>query len=127
MHGVPASAGKGEGGAGLSQVGNVVGGNVGLSKFVFSTKSFLVNIKLTRHQSDYIKTKLKTGHYSSASEVVREAIRTQEALETRQEALEQSIEEGIESGPAQVADEAYWRTLDAELEKEHGRRSRRAA
>lgn len=81
-----------------------------------------MNIKLTKQQRDYIKAKLKSGQYGSASEVVREAMRPQAALEARQEALEQSIEEGIESGPAGIADAAWWKSLDAELEKSHGRR-----
>lgn len=86
-----------------------------------------MNIKLTKAQRDYIAAKLKTGHYDSPSEIVREALRTQVAIEARQEALEQAIEEGIESGPAEAADAAWWKTLDAELEKSHGRRRRPAA
>jgi antitoxin ParD1/3/4 len=86
-----------------------------------------VNLKLTKQQRDFIKAKLKTGQYSNASEVVREAMRTQAAFEARQESLEQAIEEGIESGPAEIADTAWWKALDVELEKSHGRRRRRAA
>jgi antitoxin ParD1/3/4 len=86
-----------------------------------------VNVKLTKQQRDYIKAKLKTGQYSDASEVVREAMRTQAALEARREGLEQAIEDGVESGPAELADNAWWKALDAELEKAHGRRRRRAA
>jgi antitoxin ParD1/3/4 len=86
-----------------------------------------VNVKLTKQQRDYIQAKLKTGQYSNASEVVREAMRTQAALEARREGLEQAIEEGIESGPAELADTAWWKALDAELENTHGRRRRRAA
>ena len=65
-----------------------------------------MNVHITKQQRDYIKAKIKTGHYGNASEVVREAMRTQAALDARQEALEQSIEEGIESGPAELADAA---------------------
>ena len=81
-----------------------------------------MNLKLTKKQRDFIKAKLNTGQYSDASEVVREAMRTQAALEARQETLEQAIEEGIESGPAELADAAWWKALDAELTKAHGRR-----
>ena len=86
-----------------------------------------MNLKLTKKQRDFIKAKLNTGQYSDASEVVREAMRTQAALEARQEALEQAVEEGIESGPAELADSSWWKALDAELDKAHGRRRRRAA
>lgn len=86
-----------------------------------------MNVSLTKQQRDYIKAKLKTGQYGSASEVVREAMRTQAALEARQDSLEQLLEAGIESGPAEIADAAWWKSLDTELEKSHVRRRRRAA
>ncbi len=61
-----------------------------------------MNIHLTDHFERYIEDKLKSGQYSSASEVVRDALRLLEEQDRikalRLEALREEIRKGLESG-----------------------------
>ncbi len=61
-----------------------------------------MNIHLTHHFEQFIEDKLKSGHYSSASEVVREALRLLEEQDrikaAKLEALREEIRKGLESG-----------------------------
>jgi antitoxin ParD1/3/4 len=63
-----------------------------------------INISLTPRLEEMIREKIASGSYSSASEVVREALRLLE-LEDQLRALKlqrlgQDIREGLDSGPA---------------------------
>lgn len=79
-----------------------------------------MHISLTNELEDYVKAKVATGMYSSASEVMREALRLMEERETldstRQSALKAAIDQGLSSleqeGP---------RPLDIERVKTKGR------
>ena len=63
------------------------------------------------HFEQFIKTQLESGRYSSASEVVRDALRLMEEREQlRQiqlEQLRQQIRAGIDSGPSIPAEEVF--------------------
>ena len=63
------------------------------------------------HFEQFIKTQLESGRYSSASEVVRDALRLMEEREQlRQiqlEQLRQQIQTGIDSGPSIPAEEVF--------------------
>ena len=63
------------------------------------------------HFEQFIKTQLESGRYSSASEVVRDALRLMEEREQlRQiqlEQLRQQIQAGIDSGPGIPAEEVF--------------------
>ena len=60
-----------------------------------------MNVHLTPELEQLVQTKVKSGRYNSASEVVREALRLLEErdqlLELRKEAIRQKIDEGWES------------------------------
>jgi len=63
-----------------------------------------MNISLTPQLEEMIRQKIASGSYSSASEVVREALRLME-LEDQMRALKlqrlrEEIQKGLESGPA---------------------------
>lgn len=57
-----------------------------------------MNVHLTPELEQLVQTKVKSGRYNSASEVVREALRLFEErdqlLELRKEAIRQQIDEG---------------------------------
>lgn len=69
-----------------------------------------MNISLTKELEDYVANQLKTGLYGSASEVIREALRTHIMKQKRadfDDRLARS-EKQMENGEYVVADDAYW-------------------
>jgi antitoxin ParD1/3/4 len=79
-----------------------------------------MNINLSPQLEELIRNKVSSGFYSSASEVVREALRMMEERDRMKaikfEQLRQDIHEGMESGPA-----TEW---NAEETKQEGRKMR---
>jgi len=79
-----------------------------------------MNVNLSPQLEDMVKQKVASGLYTSASEVVREALRLMEAQDqvraTKLNQLRQDIREGLESG-----DSTPW---DADEIKREGRRRR---
>ena len=63
-----------------------------------------MNINLSHQLEELVKSKVSSGLYSSASEVVREALRMMEERDRikaiKLEQLRGDIREGLESGPA---------------------------
>lgn len=80
-----------------------------------------MNISFTKRQREYIKAKVKTGLYYSASEVVREALRVLETAEADRDRLEALIDEA-DLDPAVPIGKTYWTDLKAELRSERGRK-----
>ena len=76
-----------------------------------------MNISLTPHFEELVKCKLESGHYHSASEVIRDALRLLEERdqfkELRLAELRKEIQKGIDSGES-----TPW---DAEEIKQAGR------
>lgn len=65
-----------------------------------------MNISLTPPLEDYIKAKIESGMYASASEVIRAGLRA-----LREKDLEASIDAGIERG---LADSAAGRVMSSD-------------
>lgn len=64
-----------------------------------------MNVSLTDELGEFVKSKVSSGRYTSASEVVREALRIMEQTEEARLAyLRQAWAEGQGSGPAVSAD-----------------------
>jgi antitoxin ParD1/3/4 len=63
-----------------------------------------LNVNLTPRLEELVRRKVSSGRYNSASEVVREALRTMEAQDELQslklEQLRRDIREGLNSGRA---------------------------
>ena len=57
-----------------------------------------MNVSLTPELEQYIRTKVDSGRYLSASEVVREALRLLEQKDNRLEELRVEIRKGLNSG-----------------------------
>ena len=65
-----------------------------------------MNVSLPPEQEGYIRDLVKSGRYSSASEVVRTGLRLLEAQEMKLADLRRLIHEGLESGtPVEVTRE----------------------
>jgi antitoxin ParD1/3/4 len=81
-----------------------------------------MNISLTPQLEQLVQERVKSGRYTSASEVIREALRLMEErdrlLRAKLDQLREDVREGVESGPA-----TPW---DPEDIKKQGR-ARRAA
>jgi antitoxin ParD1/3/4 len=63
-----------------------------------------MNVSLTDELGEFVKSRVATGRYTSASEVVREALRLMERHEQAEAAklqwLQQAYREGVSSGDA---------------------------
>lgn len=81
-----------------------------------------MNVNLTPQLEEMVRRKVDSGLYSSASEVVREALRLMDEQDqvraARLQQLRSDVREGLDSGES--------KTWDAEEVKQQGR-SRRAA
>jgi len=82
-----------------------------------------MKFNLTRQLKEIVRQKVASGLYTSATEVIREALRLLEEQDRRREikleALRRDIEDGLKSGQA-----VSW---DAEEIKQEGRKKRAAA
>jgi antitoxin ParD1/3/4 len=67
-----------------------------------------MNVNLTPQLEDLVRRKVASGMYTSASEVVREALRLMEEQDqlrsARLEQLRRDIREGLDSGPGEPWD-----------------------
>lgn len=72
-----------------------------------------LNVSLTPQLEELVKTKVSSGMYNSASELVREALRLlderDQVREMRLQALRKAVQEGIDSGPGIPAEEVFSR------------------
>ena len=69
-----------------------------------------MNISLTKDLEEYVKRQMETGHYASASEVIREALRNQ-IKSSLSEQLDERIAVGrqqVAEGKVMVADDNYF-------------------
>ena len=89
-------------------------------------QSSTVNLSITKRQKAYIQQKVSSGHYGSASEVVREAIRVLEELETDRDHLEVLLDEA-DMEPSVPVTSKFWKDLDAKLRLEHARQQKAMA
>lgn len=80
-----------------------------------------MNVSLTPELESLIHLKVSNGRYTSASEVVREALRLMEERDQMQELVKASMREKIAAGVASLRTghgtdgEAFMARLDAEL------------
>lgn len=72
------------------------------------------SISLGDHFETFVKERVSQGRYGSASEVVRAGLRILEEHETKHEALQKAITQGLNSGIAENFDmDEIQRELDA--------------
>ncbi len=68
---------------------------------------------LGSHFEAYIRERVESGAYASASEVIREALRAHEAEAVKERAVERELDEALASGRASPG-------VFARLRKKHG-------
>lgn len=72
-----------------------------------------MNISLPEALRAYVDERVAEGSFANASDYVRALIR-EDRLKRAQASLEAKLLEGLQSGPAVVADDAYWENLKRE-------------
>ncbi|RLJ21205.1 type II toxin-antitoxin system ParD family antitoxin [bacterium endosymbiont of Escarpia laminata] len=75
------------------------------------------SITLGDHFDGFISGQVKSGRFSSASEVVRAALRMLENTETKLETLRKMLDEGEQSGIVDYDYDAFMTELDSEIDK----------
>lgn len=75
------------------------------------------SITLGDHFDGFISGQVESGRFSSASEVVRAALRMLENTETKLETLKKMLDEGEQSGIADYDYDAFMTELDSEIDK----------
>ncbi|MDN3611454.1 type II toxin-antitoxin system ParD family antitoxin [Vibrio ostreicida] len=76
------------------------------------------SITLGEHFDGFISSQIQSGRYSSASEVIRSALRLLETQETKMNTLRQLLVEGEESGMADYDLDSFISELDSEERNE---------
>jgi antitoxin ParD1/3/4 len=84
-----------------------------------------MNISLPETLRDFVDERVAEGSFANASDYVRALIRDDRAKRT-QASLEAKLLEGLESGPAVVADDAYWEALERDVREGIAKRERTA-
>jgi len=87
-----------------------------------------MNVSLTNEMEQWVQRKVETGLYSSASEVVREALRALHAKETRNSQKILHLRDAIQEGLVSMQDSGGvdWSAELSEEVKSLGRKRRRS-
>lgn len=69
-----------------------------------------MNVSLTKNLEEYVTNQMQTGHYASASEVIREALRNQIKSSISRQLDERIVlgRQQVEEGNVTVADDTYF-------------------
>lgn len=73
-----------------------------------------MNVSLPNSLKHFVDQCVEGGGYGSSSEYVRELIR-QDQVRRAEQSLAALLREGLESGPAEVVDAAFWAERRARL------------
>ena len=78
-----------------------------------------LNISLSPHLEEFVHQQVNAGRFSSASDMIRTALRLLEEHARNAEAaiakVKQEIDEGLKSGPSEPATKEFWNQLRNEL------------
>lgn len=76
-----------------------------------------MNVSLPDPMKDWVEDQIKTGHYSNASDYVRDLIRRDQEYQGKREALVKALAVGEKSGVSERTLKEIWRDVKAR----HGR------
>jgi len=87
-----------------------------------------MNVSLTNEMEQWVQRKVETGLYSSASEVVREALRALHAKETRHSTKIMHLRDAIQEGLVSIKESGgvEWSAELSEEVKSMGRKRQRS-
>lgn len=72
-----------------------------------------MNVSLPDPMKDWVEEQVKTGHYSNASDYVRDLIRRDQDYQDQRETLVQALIAGETSGVSKRTLEEIWREIKA--------------
>jgi len=72
-----------------------------------------MNVSLPDPMKDWVESQVKTGHYSNASDYVRDLIRRDQEYQDRRETLIKALIAGEKSGVSKRTVEEIWRSVKA--------------
>ncbi len=72
-----------------------------------------MNVSLPDPMKDWVEDQVKTGHYSNASDYVRDLIRRDQEYQDKREALIKALIAGEKSGASKRTIEEIWRGVKA--------------
>ena len=84
-----------------------------------------MNVSLTEHLEQFVTEKVASGRYTSASEVVREALRLLEEQDRLRDLRTRQLEQELEAGIAEL-DRGRAKRSSARSIKAEGRRRKKA-
>lgn len=76
-----------------------------------------LNISLPEPLKRFVEDRVRKDGYTSASEYIRELLRTTRDQMTRRYELEQLVLDGLHSGPAEPEDRTFWQARKDRLLK----------
>jgi antitoxin ParD1/3/4 len=83
--------------------------NIGVGGNTMAT----MNVSLPDPMKEWVEDQVKTGHYSNASDYVRDLIRRDQEYHDRRETLIKSLIVGESSGVSERSLEDIWRSVEA--------------
>ena len=92
-----------------------------------------LNVSLTATLRNYVRSKVKSGRYESASEVIRDSLRALQEREQAAAAFWADVREKVVVARRQVAEgktvdgEAAMKEIRGELDEDHPRKRKKAA
>ncbi len=72
-----------------------------------------MNVSLPDPMKDWVEDQVKTGHFSNASDYVRDLIRRDQEYQDKREALVKALISGEKSGTSKRTLEEIWRGVKA--------------
>ena len=82
-----------------------------------------MNVSIPEALREYVDERVVEGGFANVSDYVRALIRDDRARRAKA-LLESKLLEGLASGPAEEATEAYWKRLEAEVKARASKRRR---
>lgn len=72
-----------------------------------------MNVSLPDPMKDWVEDQIKTGHYSNASDYVRDLIRRDQEYQEKRDVLIKALEAGEKSGVSERTIKEIWRDVKA--------------
>jgi antitoxin ParD1/3/4 len=76
-----------------------------------------MNVSLPNLMRQWVESQIKTGHYSNASDYIRDLIRRDQEYKDKREALIQALAAGEKSGVSKRTIDEIWKDVKLRIDK----------